>query len=459
MSVKQIKQRKSTKEGRLPAGVFALAAILPALTQVYLIFGDMSREVRVFRLIIWVIALLGVWVVSSGRAVRVRRERGGQTRGVMLAFGMVVSFLVYQFAVSYAYRYFGFDDLFYVFNIFGPVFVLYSAIWAKARYEIGESDKFVSSVLWALPILVALNVIGWAIGIHGTSTASAVEVTSARLLGVFGVHLSRVMFPFSMGVNAFGIVSGAAIVSAGGLYFISKGWQKAIAILLLLPTTLAATLMVDSRGALGAAVICLIIVFVGGRLNLTRWWAALFSAPFLAPIALMSIAGILDALGLVALISRDSAVDAGDALTSSRAIIWTAFYNFQSDFSLSHLIGYGYYGQFTSGLSAEYSSVFGSSGANLHTLHNGVMQILVDYGWVVGVSSFVLVYASGLRFASAISSGGQKQMMPIFGLLIYWWLQNSVEACTSIYRLELMGVYLSILVVGLTIVGPKARLK
>ena len=154
---------------------------------------------------------------------------------------------------------------------------------------------------------------------------------------------------------------------------------------------------------------------------------------------------------------------------SNRGIIWDSVLNlFAADFfSPDHIIGYGMWGQYVSGVNKMYESqLFTSSNltSNHFSLHSTILQQLIDNGYLgifVYISlTFLVLKSSKKFFLKTISNnaGYQKSNFSIFfsganlGVLFYLIMVGAADPVITTERLFSMDIYLMLAINSLTLV-------
>jgi O-antigen ligase len=282
---------------------------------------------------------------------------------------------------------------------------------------------------------VAINAILHLAGFHGpTAPGEPVSVlnsgTPAQLLGLVGIHSTRVLFPLANGIDNFGDISGVAMVISVVLVMRAAGRQRLIAALLLIGS-LYALLAADARGALLFSIVATVLVLLLGR---RRWLAGLaFLIPLTTVISEFELT-LVSHTSLVGTFSRKGT----DLLTATeRTAIWRAVFHVLSHPSLTQLYGYGTNGQISSGASINYAHLFtGSAHPDRYTAHNFMLQTILDVGYA-GLLVFVfLVFFTARDLQRMIVSRKSNPAMALMGALVFLIFAGATDGPPSIYTPE-----------------------
>jgi O-antigen ligase len=242
--------------------------------------------------------------------------------------------------------------------------------------------------LYSPVCFVAIDLALYVIGFSFRSDAGQTPTNdgSAQLLGLIGIHTSRVNdLPLSPGSNGTGEAAALAIVICAVLAYRSHGRQRLVAlggVLVSIPTIL----LVDSRGPLAYALLALIMLIL-----LPRWARrAVAIVPMLllvAPAIILFVVGQLGSLSSV--LSRNQGN--GSFLTATgRSKIWSIVVHFLSHPRAEDLIGWGAYGQIKSGVAAQYVYLFRyTEDPEFTSVHSIALQTILDMGYI-GLAIFVV---------------------------------------------------------------------
>jgi O-antigen ligase len=262
--------------------------------------------------------------------------------------------------------------------------------------------------------------------------------TPATVLGALGLHTTRSNLPLASGVNGSGAISAAGFAAAAILALRVRRPPRLITI----PAAglcAYATLMSDSHAAL---LIAIAVVALFAVLPRTRRLSGIAVLAAIAPALLLAGLGLISSLGIT-FIGRGGSADVATA--DNRAYIWRAAWNAikQSDFT-HLLVGYGAYGQVTSGASRNYASLFEGTTSEplLNTVHDLPLQTLLD-GGLVALAALVLL---GVAVLSSLGKASAKAPSPpiqaLSAIFIVLLLNGTTEALPSYQFPESLGAIL-----------------
>jgi O-antigen ligase len=291
-------------------------------------------------------------------------------------------------------------------------------------------------ILCCIPgVYVATNVAMRIVGFHSPSSVAAAG-TPAQLLGLVGIHTSRVLFPLADGVVNFGDTVGVALAASAILAIRVAGRQRLIAILLLMASAYA-LLATDARGALLCAIAATILALIIGRHRVLACLA--FLVP--ATTAIVSfVLGVVAQTSLVGTFSRQ-----GDDLVTAtnRTFIWHAILHFLSHPSLTQLYGYGANGQISSGANLGYDYLFyGTPDPGSYSAHNFMLQTVLDIGYVGLLVFVVLLYLTARRLQEMITNHGSVPAKALLCTLVYFVLNGATDPSPSLYTIETLYFFL-----------------
>jgi O-antigen ligase len=135
---------------------------------------------------------------------------------------------------------------------------------------------------------------------------------------------------------------------------------------------------------------------------------------------------------------------------AGRYIVWDNAFQFLSEFSSMHIVGYGLFSQTISGLSNEYYSL-GKLFQNPErvTLHNSYLQYLLDVGYI-GVLVFLLAYYSVLRKLKQLSKYYSSKIHTVgIAFLFFMGLSSLFETSLTLYNVSTAFIVLFMMVITL----------
>lgn len=385
--------------------IIVAVAMLPFLLVLFA-----SGELRVRRLSIWslgpgamALARLfgGLYVILYGVAL-FRGVNSGVTSVVDACFSLCVLLVV------------------------ALIIVFYYLVLNKGRYG---ADGFLRIVFAVLAIFCFLNLMLWLVGIKSPiSEGNTATDDTAYFFEILGVHIKRVYFPLSQGINAFGIVAGAVL--SYGLFRVFDGGllrvrQLAYRVVVYVVSPMLCLLLTDCRGA---------IVFVVIAFVFTKWFRnysrSLLVVTLVLPLMLLLGGSLSDAVLKFA--ARDAS---STGVLSGRELIWGPVLLDLAQFKLESLWGYGAYGQVVSGVSVFYASSFVGWAAdeNMIGAHNSYLQAILDVGYL-GLIFFMLFYLSAVTAITKLEQSNAlspNRACSIHAVLVYLILQGMTEVTLS----------------------------
>jgi len=243
--------------------------------------------------------------------------------------------------------------------------------------------------LLAPAVFLVVNLVLYVAGISlPGSNASDITVNNgdSELLALIGIHGTRSSLPLVPGFNGSGAIAAIAVVTGWFLgRRLPRSFTRAFA-RLSVALGLVVILMVDSRGPLlwSILVIALIQVLAGQSKRVIA------AVPLILPFGTTLVLAAVNALsGASSVLSRQR----GDFTNATgRRQVWEVIQNYLT--SSPHavdLIGYGAYGQVTSGVGYRYAYLFNAASPEFSSAHNVALQTVLDTGYV-GLATLIAVY-------------------------------------------------------------------
>lgn len=263
---------------------------------------------------------------------------------------------------------------------FGILFYLTSVV--ALNKDVSSRQFLMTCLVLGFGLYILFNIIGYLFGLRGP--ASIEDAGTNKMLSLIGVNSQRVAFPFAGGLNNFGSMSGLTVVAGFFLSIYSGKTRYSVIGAVVVILGLAGVVLVDSRAALGLAMICCLVlpVFFSAKrlLPVLKYFPLLV---LVTPLVVVFIYYIVQNSGLADYFARQGAFAQKLGLLSGRDIIWESAWKILSDPSPIQVFGYGAYGQFTSGATEGYAWVFSQLGGySMHSVHNAGLQILFDIGYL-----------------------------------------------------------------------------
>lgn len=289
------------------------------------------------------------------------------------------------------------DDAFFTFGVLVSWLILgLFLLLAFSVTDESQHNELIGALIYGLGFFVFLNIALYFLGIDPPGSLYLADYP-AQMLSFVGISQYRVLFPMASGINSFGTVSGAAMVGLFFLFKKSTNNLEKILLFFLVVFCLLAILFTDSRGALFFSLMTIGLFLLPRKIfRYTRW------IPFLISIFILLI--IVIPTGSLAKwlpdLSRPDSVwqnpneiDVNDqcekflanseGLFSNRSIIWRFAINKLGTFNLEQLIGFGFRGQYYSGLISNYACLFKSYAfPQFASLHQIWLQVVFDTGYL-----------------------------------------------------------------------------
>lgn len=308
-------------------------------------------------------------------------------------------------------------------------------------------DHVVQFVIKPFTLYALLNIILWVLNIKVKESIITGTVSSSQavVLSYFGINIDRVEFALSGGFNNYAVIVGALLTICLFLIFVIPVKKYKLFIVFSTFTFLMTLLLIDSRSSIFFPV--LITIFFryfkdkDFTLRLVPYSTLLI---VLGPILMTIIMPLLAQTPLIGSLSRSSE---DFATGNSRFLIWafslSEFINFKS----IHIIGYGPYGAFISGVSSQWASIFNSWENNeMISPHSTAFGLLFDYGYI-GLISYLLIIYHTLKKACALVKINTALVL-LTGFFIYTIFIGITETVSGFYFPSFFILFTLLLQVG-----------
>ncbi len=302
-------------------------------------------------------------------------------------------------------------------TLFRLLLLLYTL--AVSIYYLGTSGSdrryinFIVSVSWMLFLPVILNVFLYAIGVTGDSLVRQ----PALMLETVGIHIDRVRFFLSYGINSYAPIASLSFLASYFLLVDSQGVVRKLVYSAICLISVASILMVDSRGSF---FICIFLVLAFSLLRVSR--VAIAGSILFAPLVFAFLLS-LD-LSVMSMFSRGQA-DAGSL--SGRLLFWLVVLDYVGSFDPTHLFGNRLFFQPYSFGAFSVDNDFGMSHVYF-TLHNSVLQMLMQIGYL-GLIVFYVLLTQLARITSGTTPrliDGNGRMLAL-AMVLYILLIGNIE--------------------------------
>jgi hypothetical protein len=311
--------------------------------------------------------------------------------------------------------------------------------------------ELIGAMIYGLGFYVFLNLAMYFFGINPPGSLYLADYP-AQMLSIVGISKYRVLFPMASGINSFGTVSGAGLV---GLFFLFKKSTNKLErslLFFLLVFCLLAILLTDSRGALIFSLMTIGLFLLPKKVFCYARWI-----PFLISIFILLIIVIpsgfftnwLPDLDRPASVWENSdEIDVNDqcerylaaseGLFSNRSIIWRFAINDLGSFNIQQLIGFGFRGQYYSGLNANYACLFKSYAfPQFASLHQNWLQLVFDIGYLGLLFTLALLVLMVRELSEFNSLSTISENFSLASILCYIVLSGSLEAIITPDAMEL----------------------
>ena len=256
------------------------------------------------------------------------------------------------------------------------------------------------------------------------------------ILGLMDVEVKNMIFKLGENViihpNFFGIYSGALFVTLVLTYFYmdnSKVQKLTIGLTILF---LAFVIVItDSRITVLNSFITPFFV-----ISMTKFKKFRFLPYFAFLIPLFPIISlfILNSIAEFSFVSTLSKYTNDIATGSQRATIWEYCFEELSNFKIIHLVGYGEYGHYKSGVSLLYAVIFNSrEDMSFIVTHNDFFQIFFDSGYI-GVVVYIALLYSLIKSAIYLYLKEKSYGIVFLGFIFYYIFSGVFESTYGSYN-------------------------
>lgn len=263
----------------------------------------------------------------------------------------------------------------------------------------------------------------------------------------------RVIFPLSSSLN---LPPAIAAVCIAGLVLVwrEQGRARRLFRLLAFAAALAVLILAGARAPLLAAALPLLIALLP---NLSRIAApvvtgfAVLSAWLLPGVISVAVPALQWGAQVIPTLFRSTAIDSTTAL-NGRQTIWASSWEFWRAVPFEdQLIGYGQFGQASSGASQSYAYIFGNALTNAGTasVHNSFLQQLFDGGWLGAAALSLFALWSTIRWARTAKTTTLPHLAGISMLLVLAVLGTSEVTLAPGYSQETFWVFAALGLYGI----------
>ena len=244
-------------------------------------------------------------------------------------------------------------------------------IWTNIKIDSRHNPKLFESYVNGIVLIIIVNIILFFVGISSSLLLKKYPEMPVRLVQSVGLNLNRFNFLI------FSNFAYTSMLYCIPLIFFRKRSKNLLNVFVFFITVIS-LIFLDARGPFLAA----IFVFMFGRLfynlSLSKQFfliSGIAIIPFIVYGIIISLN--INELEILSLLSR-------------RHEIWYLTISNYSPNLFELIFGYGYIGQYSSGISELYSNIFtGWGNQDQISVHNSYLQILLDYG-LLGIVLLVI---------------------------------------------------------------------
>jgi len=315
--------------------------------------------------------------------------------------------------------------------------MLVSVFWRASRYlyVIGHHGDYWRYMAWSVIVLcVASLSLKASLGLFTSKFEDdPYSFDPSMSLAMLGITSYRTAMPLLSGINTAGLIFGMGACCSAILATVAiRMWGKLVFLLVGL-AAMAGLLWVDTRGAIMGVLVVFFYTLLGRQI-----WIGIVVLLFSGIGLFLSVGNLEDAANL----GRE-----GVDITSSRILIWDVAFDNLFDPKLIHLIGYGAWGQYVSGVSAGFEGVFRANiSFEMASLHNALLQTTFDSGYL-GLVFFVASWYTLIRTAGRQYTREKNESTALkLAMAIYIVATGFSEAFAGYSNPSSMFLYVGVLV-------------
>lgn len=369
------------------------------------------------------------FIAGTFRYIYVRRGVLGfsipkEKKGILLYFVIVLLYGISIFRVSgggvtttavvnYIVQFVLIFTLFYFFTNF---------LYVKKGNIKEISQDLIKGVLIALNIFLLINFVIYLFGLGALATGAFEVDEYSTLAGIFGIPLKRDGFFLTGHPNSFGgFLAMMSVLNYLAFFYLKLSRIEKLSMMLMLGICAFAFLLVDSRGAVGAAGLTILAIEILRRIR-SLW--ILPKASIFIPILSLFAIGMLQVFAETDIAKSISRDPDEMATGNNRGVIWKYCVEELQEFELEHVWGYGQLGHIQSGVSKKWSRAM--KGWNTYT-HNFLFQVIFDIGYL-GLFCLLYFVFIGANYSYKMYKKGEKYMVLFLGIPILYMLSGITEA-------------------------------
>jgi hypothetical protein len=314
---------------------------------------------------------------------------------------------------------------------------VFNAVLAEPDPE--ARRRRVLAVCFAPLAYVAANELLYFGGVRAPINSAGIENPGpAQLLSLLGLSGHRIFFPFGEGLNGFGEMAGIAFITSVIALRRMEGRLRLVGAVGIV-ASLYGLFAADARGPLLFALAVSLALLAVPRVLRSGATGLPLIIPFGPSI-------IVFALGLFAGTSVSSTFSRGNfdfTSATGRTDVWNAVLDFLGRFDFHQLVGWGFGGQLSSGVSYTYAYVVQSNAhPEFATAHNFILQSILDVGYL-GTAMLLLVFVLALRNAGQqLRRAFDPGFAAVLGILVFLLLAGTLESTPGAATPAALGTFL-----------------
>jgi len=398
-----------------------------------------------------ILAILGAGI--SSRAITFMSDQVGASKTQRVALIPYIYLLIIFCSVIYGY----FLESYGLRVVLKSVVIAFYPIAVATLFLVLESDQerrllSFEILLLSVVVYVVVNVILKILGFEPTKHIFDYSMTGygkAKILGLLGMSADRDLFPLTSGLTTFGAISGLSTLIC--FYFLrssKNGYFLLISMVGMLLSLYALTIS-DARAAIAWVMVLILLELVIKKKYKPLVVKSILVVSIFFPFVLSAVSGYLASKDAMSTVSRN---DSSIGTLNGRVDIWNVVLDRTSVLSLHTIVGWGFEGHKTSGMSDIYKKYFGLHRlhADKTTTHNMSLQLFVDVG-LIGIFAWVLLIWSLVRTIEL-----RKLDRRLYMLLAFFLLIGATDAAPTIYQPDLMMAF-AIIVLGIGSLQSNSR--
>jgi hypothetical protein len=314
--------------------------------------------------------------------------------------------------------------------------------WIFKNKKVDFFDLLFFYIILPFGVYAFLNLLFWATDLNLANKQDLV-IGKAILLSKFGIDINRVHFPLVSGINSFASVVGMVFFLSISYLFYSS--NNRILISFIIVCLIIILFLLDSRACLLYPVLVFALSWLIRYLNFKKFLYIVPFLPIFLPLFLLFALKLIENYNILSFLTRES-----EEITSvnGRLTVWVFSLIEVSNFKPIHLIGYGDYGHFISGVSKFWSFIFGKwENSELITPHNTTLIVFFDYGYI-GLVFFILMLRENVQLIQKNWNSDFKFSITFLGFILYFIFIGITESFFGMYFQNAFFVFLSFIVLS-----------